>query len=1010
MLNAQCISPKATSTTRWKIPYISENLLNADGCFVPFIGITESWLKGYISDAQIDIPHYTPYRSDRPKRNHGGTLLYVHNSYIVTDHQSYGDEHCNCSILTIDDIKSITAAIYRPPDCSVASFQKILRKTQEYLDAASEQNLDIYITGDFNLPNISWPDGSIDSSLGNRGKDSATALIEFMDKNFLSQVVNCPTRGKNTLDLILTNRVDYICEVESSETCLSDHNIVSATLGFDARRNQSYANRVKETEAFSFYNLNLHDADLDAISSKLSEYDWATLHKEMSEDDKDGSEYAELVRKLTLQACYDHTPTKKPPPPPNKRKQVNRDRRILYRRKRKLRARLRCLQNVNPSLPAINGLRDTINLLAYDIQQSIKHDIAEKERRAVERVKSNPSFFFSYCKRFSKLKTNIGPLRDKVSKTLHHDPEDMANILQTQYTSVFSDPDAPTKKNTTPKGTSTKSQLSNITFERKDIIDAIDEIKVDSATSDGEIPARILKGCKEPLSHALYILWKKSMETSLIPPCYKEQSITPIHKKGSKTDPGNYRPVSLTSHVIKVFERVVRKRLVDYLESNNLISSKQHGFRKGRSCLTQLLQHMDFILDNYQDDAETDVIYLDYAKAFDKVDHELLLVKLRFYGIQGELFDWIEQFLLDRMQKVVVDGKKSRSAPVLSGVPQGTVLGPILFLLYVNDLEAVISHSNMGCFADDTRMSKKITTSSDCDLLQSDLNNVVQWSIDNNMELHEDKFELLVYKLPSNKKLAEDLPFIKEFQKTNYKTPNGNTIGQSHTVRDLGVHLSDDLSWSPHIGVMVDKAKQVASWVLGVFKDRSSTVMLQLYKSLIRSRLEYNSPLWSPSKIGDIQKIEAIQRYFTRQIIGMRDSSYWERMEKLNLMSLQRRRERYSIIHLWKILHNICPNDLQICFKENQRLGMRVVLPALRKKAATSAKSNYDQSFVVRAAKLWNTLPRHVNTADALPAFKTALGNFLDTIPDNPPVSGCTTMNANSIIDWCDKKGGPQQA
>ena len=176
------------------------------------------------------------------------------------------------------------------------------------------------------------------------------------------------------------------------------------------------------------------------------------------------------------------------------------------------------------------------------------------------------------------------------------------------------------------------------------------------------------------------IIWENSFRNGQVPSVYKEQYITPVFKKGNKTDPGNYRPVSLTSHMIKVFERVLRKNMVEHLESNHIFSKKQHGFRKGRSCLTQLLQHMDYILNNYLDSSETDVIYLDYAKAFDKVDHSLLLKKVKSYGIQGNLYKWIEQFLLDRTQTVIVDGKHSRPMPVISGVPQGTVLGPILFL------------------------------------------------------------------------------------------------------------------------------------------------------------------------------------------------------------------------------------------------------------------------------------------------------------------------------------------
>ena len=232
----------------------------------------------------------------------------------------------------------------------------------------------------------------------------------------------------------------------------------------------------------------------------------------------------------------------------------------------------------------------------------------------------------------------------------------------------------------------------------------------------------ILKACKEKLSRPLMMLWEQSFAKGKIPSSLKDQFITPIFKKGSKSDPANYRPVSLTSHDIKIFERIIRNTMVSYLEDNFLLSNKQHGFRKGRSCLTQLLSHYDAILRNLNSEDETDVIYLDFSKAFDKVNHGLLLKKLKHYGIGGKLLDWIREFLVNRKQIVTVDGIHSEPADVLSGVPQGTVLGPLLFLLYINDLEKFVSTSAVASFADDTRLSASIREEGDSKLLQEDMN------------------------------------------------------------------------------------------------------------------------------------------------------------------------------------------------------------------------------------------------------------------------------------------------
>ena len=332
----------------------------------------------------------------------------------------------------------------------------------------------------------------------------------------------------------------------------------------------------------------------------------------------------------------------------------------------------------------------------------IVQDQIAKEDAAVAKIVSNPRYFFSYAKRFSSLKSNIGPLKDPDGH-LNHNPVDMANILQAQYSSVFSNPTADGLDKEGSDVHPSESEIFDIPITEKDMIEAMKELNPYSSAPDGEVPARILKDCRNVLCTPLVLLWKQSFEMGVIPDQFKSSFIAPLFKKDSKTNPANYRPVSLTSHIIKIFERVVRKYLVEYLESNKLISDKQHGFRKGRSCLTQLLSHMDTILQNNLSGAETDVIYLDYAKAFDKVDHNILLQKLSLYGIKGKLHTWLTQFLRDRQQVVVVDGHKSHPAPVISGVPQGTVLGPVLFLLIIYSIGDIDPNIIISCFTDDSK-------------------------------------------------------------------------------------------------------------------------------------------------------------------------------------------------------------------------------------------------------------------------------------------------------------------
>ena len=239
-----------------------------------------------------------------------------------------------------------------------------------------------------------------------------------------------------------------------------------------------------------------------------------------------------------------------------------------------------------------------------------------------------------------------------------------------------------------------------------------------------------------------------------------------------------------------------------------------------------------------------------------------------------------------------------------------------------------------------------------------------------------------------------------------YVTSEGHSIEPKETVRDLGVLISSTRSWSSHIEETVQSARKIASWVLGVFRDRSPTVMMTLFKSMVRSKLEYCCPVWNPSKVQDIQALENVQRNFTRRVSGCQNLDYWARLKRLNILSLQRRRERYCIIHVWKILNDLAPNDIGLQFNHHIRLGTKVVIPQMNNKVQVSVRTDYDNSFKIKAGKLWNLLPSTINTITSLDLFKGALGKLLKGVPDTPPIPGYTYVNRNSLLEWKNEKGG----
>ena len=318
-------------------------------------------------------------------------------------------------------------------------------------------------------------------------------------------------------------------------------------------------------------------------------------------------------------------------------------------------------------------------------------------------------------------------------------------------------------------------------------------------------------------------------------------------------------------------------------------------------------------------------------------------------------------------------------------------------IIFVNDLPNCIKHSIVSLFADDTRLGKKISTVADCLLLQEDLTAVTRWAESNNMLLNEKKYELISHRIRVDSFLQQ-LPFFPEV--ATYTTNSGHILEPSPWVRDLGVFVDSGMTWSEHIGRTVSRARQTCGWALSVFKCRDKTLMLTLYKSLIRSILDYCSPLWSPVAIGQIQLVESVQRTFTSRISNMGELNYWDRLKELRIMSIQRRHERYFMIYMFKLKVGLVPNDIGIIIEDTGRCGFKAKVPPLPVFKSAKIQSLYDRSFSTRGPKLWNCLPKSVRDQTEMNKFKSELGAFLDQIPDEPPTPGYIRANGNSVLEW----------
>lgn len=313
------------------------------------------------------------------------------------------------------------------------------------------------------------------------------------------------------------------------------------------------------------------------------------------------------------------------------------------------------------------------------------------------------------------------------------------------------------------------------------------------------LPARILKELADEIAPLLTTIFQVSFRDGQVPKDWKMANVTAIFKKGDKYKASNYRPVSLTSLCCKIQEHIITSNIPKHLEDHNILTDCQHGFRARRSCETQLLTLAQELISGLDKRHQHDLIILDFSKAFDRVPHERLLKKLQHHGIRGNTLKWIRAFLTDRSQQVIIEGTNSDSVPVVSGVPQGTVLGPLLFLIFINDLPDCVQ-SSTRLFADDCIVYRQIKTQCDCEQLQEDLDSLARWEEKWGMAFHPDKCSTL--RVTRSKNLVE-----------SHYTLKGHVLETCDSTRYLGVEVQSNLSWNQHMDQVVKKGNSMIGFL-----------------------------------------------------------------------------------------------------------------------------------------------------------------------------------------------------
>ena len=452
------------------------------------------------------------------------------------------------------------------------------------------------------------------------------------------------------------------------------------------------------------------------------------------------------------------------------------------------------------------------------------------------------------------------------------------------------------------------------------------------------------------------------MRTGVVPKDWKHARVTPIYKKGAKGEAGNYRPVSITSIPCRMLESVIKDAVMTHLMENKLIKDSQHGFLKGRSCTTNLTIFMDKLTQIVDKGTPADIFYLDFAKAFDKVPHQRLLLKVKNKGIGGEVLNWIKSWLADRTQTVRVGASESTEGQVKSGVPQGSVLGPPLFDVFIDDLDyCAMLIELLIKFADDTKGLQEITGEADRVKLQSTLDRLVEWARVWGMQFNVQKCKIM--------HVGNNNPRY-EYQMA------GTTLSVTEEEKDIGVTMSRNLKPSKHCRKAAGTAGAVLRQLTRNFHYRDRNIFKKLYVQYVRPHLEFASPAWSPWLESDKNEIEKIQKKAVGMISGLKDGSYEEKCVMLGLDTLEARREKQDLLEMYKIINGYGQLDQGKMFTIAQgREGAvtRHTADPLTIKVPRARLDIRKNNFAIRGAEMWNQLPLEVRSLKTLSSFKNAI-------------------------------------
>jgi hypothetical protein len=876
-----------------------------------FIAITETWLTDEIDSDIFKFGEYSVYRRDRQTDPHGGVMLLVHNS-IPSELILRNSDIEILWVLTDFGSHQTVLGVYYRANVSHVHELDLLRDELDVI-VGLYPLAPIVLTGDFNMPDIDWIRGFSPNIY------KQDEYLELFSEYNLTQVVDRPTRRDKILDLVLASEPSSILKVETHAPIgKSDHDVVECVISGTSRPERKdecqyryiwsrakWKELKQELQLINWWDIFLEEDlhDVDRLWTKFKAKIHRLIDLYVPKLNRTVESKISRLSKATLNAI--------------------RDKRRAHR------------QANNCAYKA--AVKRVGNLLASET--------ARKERNIAS--KPNDGKFHKYINSKLKYRQNVCSLRlaDGVVTT---DEQKMCDSFNRHFESVFVP--AP---NQYPEyqNFAHDARMDDLFVTRDDVERAISECPDKCSAGCDGIPNIFYKNCVKEVSFPLQVIFTQTLATGCLPKEWQVSRVSPIFKKGSKLDMENYRPVSLTVVACRILERIIRDHVLAFVLSNQQISSAQHGFLPRRSTTTNLLKFLDTVTRKIDAGESVNAIYLDIAKAFDTIPHDGLLSKLNSLGMSEKIFSWVKCFLRSRTQYVSIGAAQSGKVHVSSGVPQGSVVGPLLFLIYF-EAAAVTGRTSLLKFADDSKLF-----GTDTHELQNDLDAFVR-------SIHELGMKIAVKKCCS-------VTYSCSGRNSERFNIDGEEVICKSGEKDIGVFVDQQVKFSEHCQQITSKANSLNFRIFQSFVTRDPKILFSIFKTYVRPILEHNSTVWSPYLKEDIRRVEGPQRRFTKRLSGYEtEFTYLQRLHALGEETLLVRRIKADLVLVYKIIHGLVDglgNLVQFARVMRTRGHLYKIVP---ERFRVNSRKNF---FSVRVANLWNDLPAEVAESGTLTIFKAKL-------------------------------------